>query len=257
METTYPYLESRQFERYLSQFMRIFSGFQTQDGVERDGTRNLKRVPVVYGNMSRITAHMLKKGDKYINQKIPVIAVNLESIEVNNEARRSHQHIEEFSNIKTNPSNPRTIQRLLGPPFLLNLSVSIYASSTVELFDIVEQILLIFNPRITLSVDSRALNADHITEIELTNINSELQYPMGMEQQVVVYSLGFQVPVRLRYPVNTNADSPASFIQQIRWRIFEDSSETLLDDGWIIAILEDIVPANMENEGQNLVLEVS
>ena len=254
-KTEYPYLESRQFERYLSQFIRVFSGFQTQDGIERNGTRQLKRVPVVYGNMSRITAHMLKKGDKYLNQKIPIIGVNLEGIEVNVEARRNSRHVEEFSTYKSNPTNPRNIERLIGPPFILSLSVSIYASSTVELFDIVEQILLIFNPRITITVDSKALNADHITEIELTGINSELQYPLGMDQQVVVYSLVFQVPVRLRYPAS--AEVSTDFIQQIRWRILEESSSNILEEGWIIAVLEQLEINNKVQQGLELVLETT
>jgi hypothetical protein len=235
--------------------MRALSGFQTADGVERDGTRNLKRVPVLYGNMSRITAHMLKKGDKYLNNKIPVIGVNLESIQQDPEARRNQHFVESFTTTRTNPSNPKLIERMMGPPFTLNLSAAIYASSTVELFDIVEQILLVFNPRITIQVDVRAINADYLTDITLTAINSELQYPLGMDQQVVVYSLEFAIPVRLRYPANV--DDHANIIQQIRWRIFEESEYSLLEEGWIIAILEELEENDKEVEGIELELTTS
>lgn len=191
----YPYRSGEQFKRVISQFMRVFSGFQTPDG-----NGGLKRIPVVYGSMDRITASVLQQRDHLSNNKVPMFAVNLNgmSIDVNN--KRSPKHIDAIANTKVGVQDRKAITRLIGPPYLLNFELNIIASSNTELYNILEQILLIFNPRVSILLDSVAANSDYITEIILESLNSEIQYPMGGEQRIVQMGMTFTVPVRLRYP---------------------------------------------------------
>lgn len=191
----YPYRSGEQFKRVISQFMRVFSGFQVPDG-----KGGLKRIPVVYGAMDRITATILQQRDHLTNNRVPMFAVNLTgmSIDVNN--KRSPKHIDSIANTKVGVDERKSITRLIGPPYLLNFELNIIASSNTELYDILEQVLLIFNPRVSILLDAVAANSDFITEIILDSLNSEIQYPMGGEQRIVQMGLNFTVPIRLRYP---------------------------------------------------------
>jgi ribosomal protein L5 len=194
----YPYRSNKQFETYISQFMRVFSGFQYNLG---EG--NLKRVPVVYGNMSRVVASILNKKDSFTNNQVPMMAVNMTSLEMNPEGKRSPRHIESIANIANqDPTTRMAVTRIIGPSFKMLMEVSIYAESNEEMFDIMEQILLVFNPRVTINVGKNATQGAYITEISLTGINSEVQYPMGMDKRVVMNTLTFDVPVRLNYPTD-------------------------------------------------------
>lgn len=223
----YPYRESKQIERYISQIMRVFSGFQTRDNVGGEP----KNVPVVYGNMSRLVAHLLKKGDGYINNKVPMFAVNLGGIEIDQERSRNFHHREHFNTRKWNPDDPKNVDRIVGPAFNLNVEVSVYASSISELLDIVEQVLLIFNPRLTIQVDSSVYNSDYITEISIDSIQPDIQYPMGTDKRIVSLTMNLSVPVRLSYPRSVDEDS---IIEQIRLNIFDQSRGDIL--------LETIIP---------------
>lgn len=215
----YPYKFDNQFERYIGQFMRVFSGFQTQDGVIRDATNPPRRVPIVYGNMSRVVATVLQNRDSFNSNMVPMMAINLEGIEIDVQRKKPSAHIDSVA-VERNAGNVG-LRRLIGPPFIMNMSVSIYASSTTELFSILEQILLIFNPRITIQVDNKEANSDYITEISLRAIQPEFQYPMGTSKEVVMLTLNFEVPVRLRYPY----DIENNVINSIALNIFQGSSE--------------------------------
>lgn len=197
MTTVYNFRKGDQIERYIGQFMRVFSGFQVQDGVERNNQLLTKRVPVVYGNMSRIVATILNKRDFLTNNRIPMIAANMISLEPDPNNKRSPHHVD-IRNVKS--PNGAVLNQLSGPAFIMNMELSVYASSTTELFEIVEQILLIFNPRVAIQTSSDLYDSKYITDIALTSIQPEIQYPMGTEQPIVTMSMTFELPIRLKYP---------------------------------------------------------
>ena len=78
-----------QIERYLSQVIRAFSTFTVKDGVVRNGQQYEEKVPVMFGSPSRVVAAILNKDTEYKNVKVPLMAVNLASIE----------HLVDFANI--------------------------------------------------------------------------------------------------------------------------------------------------------------
>lgn len=219
----YPYREGRQFERYISQFARIFKGFQYDSG---DGV--IKRIPVVYGNMSRIVAGILSKNDVHQNNRLPIMAVNMSAVNLDATAKRPKHHIDAVSNIaQPDPSLRKASERLIAPGFIMDMELSIYASSTTELFNILEQILLIFNPRITIKIDTNVASGNYLTEVSLESITPELQYPMGSEKNIIQLSLNFAMPIRLTYP----HDLQDSIIQQINTNIVDDNNDqSILED---------------------------
>ena len=219
----YPYREGRQFERYISQFARIFKGFQYDSG---DGV--IKRIPVVYGNMSRIMAGILSKNDVHQNNRLPIMAVNMSAVNLDATARRPKHHIDTVSNIaQPDPSLRKASERLIAPGFIMDMELSIYASSTTELFNILEQILLIFNPRITIKVGTNVASGNYLTEVSLESITPELQYPMGSERNIIQLSLNFSMPIRLTYP----HDLQDSIIQQINTNIIDENNDkSILED---------------------------
>jgi hypothetical protein len=191
----YPFRSGEQFRNVISQFMRVFSGFQCKDG--NDG---LKRIPVVYGTMDRITASILQQRDHLTNQRIPMFAVNMVGMSIDPNNKRSPKHIDAIANRADTLDVRKAITRTIGPAYLLNFDLNLIASSNTELYEILEQLLLIFNPRVTIRTDTVQKNSDYITEIILDNISSEIQYPLGTDQRVVQIGLSFTVPFRLRYP---------------------------------------------------------
>lgn len=202
----YPIVYNRQFERYIGQFMRAISGLQIENGVERNGTKDPRRVPVVWMAMDRVIASLMsKRNDHQVNSKIPMIGVNMSGLAQVQDSRMNPYWNEPIPKRRMETGVPHTaIQRLVGQQFVLTLDVSIYASSTSELFMILEQLLLIFNPRLVIQSDNDAINSDYITSITMDSIQPEITFPLGQGSQECVMNLGFSMPVRMRYPVDNN-----------------------------------------------------
>lgn len=221
----YPFRYNEQIERYLSQFMRVLSGFQVEDGVERDGSVHPRRVKVAYGSVDRIVGSVLNRRDSFTNQTIPLIGFHLSGIQKDTSNKKNHHHEDYVAYQKTNGDHT-AYRRLMGPSFILEVDVNIYASSHVELLSVLEQMLLIFNPRVTIQVDNNYMNGDYITDIILESISPNVTYPTGTERQVVQQTLSFSLPITLNYPV----DMDASVIRTIKQRIMDEGGDTILDE---------------------------
>jgi hypothetical protein len=192
----YPFTAGNQIKTYISQIMRVFSGFQYDTG---DGV--LDRIPLVYGGMQRIVAGILSKtGNIHQTQRAPIMALNMTGIELLAEGKRSPLHAEYVPNLAVDPTARTVASRIIGPSFQLGIELGVYASTITELFEIVEQILLIFNPRVTINVDTTVASGAYLTEISLVSIEPEVNYPLGQDASIAMMTLNFSAPIRLRYP---------------------------------------------------------
>ena len=90
------------------------------------------------------------------------MACTLTSIEIDVNQRKSRKHIDAMVDGEI---GNEVLYRLVGTPLVLNYDLAIICSSTTELFQLLEQILLVFNPRVTINVDDKKENASYITEI--------------------------------------------------------------------------------------------
>lgn len=196
---TYPYRSNKQIERFLGQFMRAISGFQVKDGVVRNGTDNLKRVPVVYQSMDRIVSGIINNRDGFSGGSLPIIGVVLTGITLDKEKRRSNKH-EQYTLARPIDGDDQMIETLFGPPLLMEVEASIIASSKSELYEIVEQFLLVFNPRLSLLLHDNLFDPNYLTEISLTVLGDEVSIPIATEMGMNIMNMTFECPISLSYP---------------------------------------------------------
>jgi hypothetical protein len=71
------YFYDGQVRRYVTQFMRVFIGFQYKAG---DGT--LSTVPVLYGDMTRQVAAIIKENSENKMPSVPRIACYISGLEM-------------------------------------------------------------------------------------------------------------------------------------------------------------------------------
>lgn len=204
----YTYRYSGQFRRYISQFLRIFSGLQVQYDVDRnkDGTNDFKTVKVYYGDMSRIVAKVLQKHSSFPATTLPLLAGYMQGLEIAQQNKKAPYHTDSVSYTQTSTNTPQYMKRQMGVFYTIQMGLDIYASNMDQLFQILEQVLLLFNPRLTIQKSSDIFDWSYLTQVELTGINNEINYPMGNDAQVVMMSLEFSFDAMLNFPYldNTN-----------------------------------------------------
>lgn len=198
---------SSQIERFLAQIIRAFSGFKVRDGVERNGQIHEETIPVVFGTPSRVVAALVSGDVKFSNIKVPIMAVNMTSIEPDDEATINRYHEGELSfreKINETDSEPRAVRRIVGPPLRISVDLIIYADSVSQLMEIFEQIALTFNPEVVIQKSTDAFDQDYIGALRLEGITQGIQNPLGQNARVVEMTLQFTAGVRLSYKDQIN-----------------------------------------------------
>lgn len=202
MAIKYSYHYAGEFKKYIGQFLRIFTGLQVQDGVDRnnDGVLDFRPVNVVYGNMDRVIEKLLQNNATFTNQKIPLISAYFSGVKRADEYAIPKHHVEGVTYLNTATGNYQTATRMAGTPYVMSMDLYLYASNTDQLFQMLEQILLWFNPTINFQTSSSVLDPNYITRCTLTGIQDQSNYPMGTERRIITQVLNFEFVAWLNYP---------------------------------------------------------
>ena len=87
------YFYDEQIRRYLTQFMRILGGFSVKTGKDRDGNESYIQVPVRYGDINRMAAHILKNQSENMMNTVPFISVYVTDLQISAERRNNPTHV--------------------------------------------------------------------------------------------------------------------------------------------------------------------
>lgn len=189
-------------ERCLYQFLRIFAGFQIQYGVDRDndGQKDMRTVPVYYGDMSRLVSAILKKHETFSAARLPIMTGVLTSIEPFPEARLSRFHQEHIARVREVDGKRVVNSKLMGTPLNILIDLSILTSNNQQMIQLLEQIIILFNPRLSIQLSENLIDWGAISEVELLSVASEANVPAGVDERTIIFTLSFQCLIWLDFP---------------------------------------------------------
>lgn len=196
-----------QVRRYLTQLVRMFSNF-----AYKDGKGKLTQVPVMYGDITRQVGSILRDNSE---NKIPsaprmgvyVTGLELDRNRISDSSYVSKTHIREraFDSgrneyLKTEGRN-YTVERLMPTPYNLSINVDIWTTNTDQKLQILEQILMLFNPSLEIQTTDNYLDWTSLSVVNLENITwSGRSIPTGTESEIDVATLAFQTPIYISPP---------------------------------------------------------
>lgn len=197
-----------QIRRYISQTIRFFSNFVVK---YEDGS--LHRIPVSYGDADRQVANILRQNSENTVNSVPRISVYIKELKLDRDrmADSTFTGTLHFRNKaidpETNtyiPSQGRSysVERIMPTPFKLSLNVDIWTSSTDQKLQILEQILIFFNPSVELQTNDNYIDWTSLTVLNLDDINwSSRQVPTGTNLTIDIATLTVDTPIWLSAPV--------------------------------------------------------
>jgi hypothetical protein len=212
----------QQIRRYLLQFVRIFNGFQVQSGQKNAGgtsSQVYKTVPMRYADMSRMVAHVLRGNTENALNSTPFMTCNVANLNVARERRHdpkliSSQQIQERKYDSMNDQytaelgNTYTVDRYMPVPYDLTINVDVWCSNTEQKLQLLEQILTLFNPTVEIQSNTNPLDWTNITVVELIDIQwSSRSVPQGVDSQLDIATLIFQVPIWINPPAKVKKQS--------------------------------------------------
>jgi hypothetical protein len=220
-----------QIRRYVTQFMRVFIGFKWQAG---DGT--LSTVPVKYGDMSRQVAALIKENSENKMPTVPQISCYITGLEMDTSRLSdasfvSKVHIRErrfldaggereYQNVQ---GGNYTVERLMPTPFKLSMKADIWTSNTDQKLQLMEQILVLFNPSLELQTTDNYIDWTSLSVLNLGTINfSSRTIPAGAESEIDICSLEFDMPVWISPPSKVKK---LGIVQSVISNVFMESGD--------------------------------
>jgi hypothetical protein len=230
-----------QIRKFMTQFIRVLSNFSIELGKGKDGTVQLRQVPVTYGDMTRQVANIIRNNSENALQSAPKIAAYITALEYDRERMQNPYHIEK-QHLKERNYNETTgeydntlgagytIEKVMPSPFRLNVNADIFTTNTDMKLQILEQILYLFNPDFEIQKSDNYIDWTSLSYIELTGITfSSRTIPVGADTEIDVASISFSMPIWLSPPVKV---SKLGVIQKIIMSVYEDDggiAEGLID----------------------------
>jgi hypothetical protein len=200
-----------QIRRYLVQTIRLLSNFVVKYG---DGT--LARVPVMYGDQDRQVGNILRQNSENKINSMPRIAVYITSLEMEKDRLADatfvgKMHIRE-RDIEYNPETERdeytstegtnyTIERIMPTPYKLVVKADIWTSSTDQKLQLIEQMMMLFNPSLEIQTTDNYVDWTSLSVIYLDDIAfSSRSIPVGQDSPIDIATMTLSMPIWISPP---------------------------------------------------------
>jgi len=235
--TTFFY--DRQIRRFLTQFIRIMSNFQVQLSNDDEGNAVYQRVPVFYGDASRQASQILRQNSENTIKAVPAMAVHINQLTYDRERVQEPNFVSKM-NIRARAYDEATgaytdqqggaytVERLMPVPYKLTLKVDVWTSNTEQKLQLLEQIMIMFNPAMEIQSTDNYIDWTSLSYVLLTDIGwSNRSVPAGTEETIDIATLTFELPIWVSAPAKVKQ---LGVIHRIVSSIFEpgDSDDLTL-----------------------------
>ena len=219
-----------QIRKFLTQFIRVLSNFNIEVGKGADGAVQLKQVPVVYGDVTRQVANILRQNSENSLVYAPKIAAYITGLDYDRERMQNPFHIEK-QHLKQRDKNADgtynenlgagyTVEKVMPSPFRLNVTADIFTTNTDMKLQIMEQILYLFNPDFEIQKSDNYIDWTSLSYIELGDVTfSSRTIPVGADTEIDVATITFNMPIWLSPPVKV---SKLGVIEKIIMSVYDD-----------------------------------
>lgn len=189
---------------YLLQFCNIFAGLKVATGKGECGETEFISVPITVGSRDRVVAAIQAGNTQNKPFSLPIMAASISNLSLATN-RKGIGVVDKRVFLPAGgvyPDDLRTVTRVMPIPYIMSAELAIYASNTLQLHQILEQLLMLFDPVLQIQTSDSAFDWTKITTVELTGINNEENYPAGGDKRILQWTLTFDIPIYISAPVD-------------------------------------------------------
>ena len=213
------YWYDNQLKRYIVQFMAIFSGLQVEIGRNEQSDVNT-RIPVTihYGNHDRVVASLMADNTQNKPIRLPMMSAYMQGLDLAPDLMHGTGVERRNPYLPTGgllPDDARVVHQRAPVPYKMQVQLGIYASNTDQHFQILEQILMLFDPQLMIQTSDAPFDWTRLTSVKLISVGIDQQHPIGTDRRIIQSTLLFEVPVMLGSPADIRTD----YIKSINIRL--------------------------------------
>jgi len=248
-----------QIRRFLLQFARIFSNFNVEYGRNEEGTEHtLVRVPVRYGDSSRQVQTVIQNNSPNSMPSTPLMTFYITSLDYDRPRMQEPYHVSKMNvrqryydnttdTYETTQGNAFTIERLMPVPYSLTINLDIWTSNTNQKFQLLEQIIPLFNPALEIQSTDNFIDWTSLSVVELESSKwSSRTIPVGTEDPIDVATLTFKIPIWITSPAKVKK---LGVVERIVASVFDangDASVAITDNDLLMGTRQVFTPFNYQ-----------
>jgi hypothetical protein len=239
----------------LLQFARIFSNFEVAYGINQAGKNDtLVRVPVRYGDASRQAQTIIQENSANNMPATPLMTFYITALNydrpriqepnfVSNIQVRQRTYDSDTDSYETTQGNAFTIERLMPVPYKLTINLDIWTSNTNQKLQLMEQILVLFNPALEIQSTDNYIDWTSLTTCDLERVNwSSRTIPVGTDNPIDIATLTFNVPIWISSPAKVKK---LGVVERIVASVFDaqgDAANAILDNDLLLGTRQVLTP---------------
>jgi len=214
------YWYSGQLRNYRLQFIRAFSNFYYSVGTNPDGSPQLVRCPCRYGDPTRIAATVVRGNSENKLLTTPFITCWISGLAMAANRRQGPQVIntvlvneraydQDTDQYLNTPGNRYSVDRYMPVPYELSMTVDIWTPNDSVKEQLIEQIMVLYNPSVEIQTSNNPVDWTVLTWIEMQDqiTWSSRSIPIGTENPIDVLTMVFRVPIWITPPAKVNQQS--------------------------------------------------
>jgi len=249
-----------QIRRFLLQFARIFSNFQVEYGRNEEGKNDtLVRVPVRYGDSSRQAQTIIQQNSANELPSTPLMTFYITNLKYNRAMIQEPNFVSTIQvrqrtydsmtdTYETTQGNAFTIDRLMPVPFELTLKLDMWTSNTNQKMQLLEQILVLFNPSLEIQSTDNYIDWTSLTTIYLEDVtwSSRTVGAGNTESAIDIATLTFRLPMWISSPAKVKK---LGVVERIVASIYDangDASLAITDNDLLLGTRQAFTPFNYQ-----------
>jgi hypothetical protein len=250
----------QQIRRFLLQFARIFSNFDVEYGTNQFGQGpdseqdTLVRVPVRYGDASRQAQTILQNNSANDMPSTPLMTFYVTDLKydrprmqepyfVNNIQVRQRTYDADTDSYETTQGNAFTIERAMPVPYEMTINLDIWTSNTNQKWQLLEQILTLFNPGLEIQSTDNYIDWTSLTVVYLKDVKySSRTIPVGTDNPIDIATLSFSLPMWITPPAKVKK---LGVVERIIASVFDaqgDLAESLTNSDLLLGTRQRFTP---------------
>jgi hypothetical protein len=236
-----------QLRRFMLQFARIFSNFQVEYGRNEEGTNHtLVRVPVKYGDWTRQAQTVVNNNSASTMPSTPMMTFYITGLDydrpriqdptfVSTISVRQRTYDSATDTYETTQGNAFSIDRLMPVPYKLTMNLDIWTSNTNQKMQLLEQILVLFNPSLEIQSTDNYLDWTSLSVVELLSTKwTSRTIPVGTDDPIDVCTLTFNIPIWISSPAKVKKLGVIERIIQSIYDAQGDASNAVMDNDLLL-----------------------
>ena len=181
-------------------------------GLNEQGVPTYQLVPVRYGDINRMAAHITRENSENIVNTVPFISCYVTELNMAPERRTHQQHVDKVQvwekkvdkttgEYVNEMGNRYSIERHQPVPYNLVMNCDIWTSNTDQKLQMIEQIMVLFNPTLNVRTGSNPFDWSALSYVEMTNVLwSSRSVGSSIDDIIDVATLSFTMPILINPP---------------------------------------------------------